>query len=241
MNSRPFLPTAPGRRRAAYTLVELLMALSMTAVVVVAALSGIVTLQKSYAATEQYATGMADQGRLLDYLALDLRRAMTISTAAAPWTMDPDDQGLQINVPDYYHFNASDPQHLFPIANDPIYDPTSGTAYYSSSGAVANPSTAMPHQVVAYRFINGSITRTDPWQPLVSNGTGGYVSSGPVTIAYGMDAFPTLTPDPTDTSGGTVHYSISFHSTFQPLATANTTDDITLHNVTFVRSNNLTH
>ena len=74
--------------RAAYTLVELMMAMAMTAVVVVAALSGIVALQKSYAATEQYASGMADQARLLDYLALDLRRAMTISATATPWTME---------------------------------------------------------------------------------------------------------------------------------------------------------
>ena len=131
--------------RAAYTLVELMMATSMTAVIVVAVLSGIVTLQKSYTATEQYATGMADQQRLLDYLALDLRRAMTISTSATPWTLDADGKGLQINVPDYYRFNVSDPQHLFPIANDPIYDSITGTSYYNSGGAVANVAGVMPH------------------------------------------------------------------------------------------------
>ena len=226
--------------RAAYTLVELLMATSMTAVILVAALSGVVTLQRSYTATEQYATGMADQERLLDSLALDLRRAMAISTSATPWTMDLDGQGLQINVPDYYHFNVNDPQHLFPVANDPIYDPATGISYYSSGGAVANVAGVLPHQTVVYRFSNGAITRTDPWQPRVANGTGGYQSSGPVTLAYGMDAFPTLTPDPADASGGTVRYNLTFHSTFQPLATANATNAITLHNVTFVRSKNLT-
>lgn len=223
----------------AYTLVELMMAMSMTAVVVVAALSGLVALQKSYSATEQYATGMADQARLLDYLALDLRRAMTISTTASPWIMDADGQGLTINVPDYYRFNPSDPQHLYPIVNDPIYDATTGTAYYSSSGAVANVAGVMPHQVVAYRFANGAITRSDPWQPLVSSGAGTYKAAGPVTVASGMDAFPTLTADPTDTSGGTVRYNLGFHSTFQPLATANASNAIILHNVTFVRSKNL--
>ncbi len=229
--------SVPGRM--AYTLIELMMAVAMTAVILVAALSGIVALQKSYAATEQYGTGLADQTRLLDYLALDLRRAMTISTSAAPWTMDADGQGLKINVPDYYRFNASDTRRQFPIANDPIYDPTTGTAYYNSGGAVANVAKVMPHQVIAYRFSNGAISRTDPWLPLIANGTGGYVSTGPVTIAYGMDAFPTLTPDPADSSGGTVRYSITFHSTFQPLATANSSNAITLHNVTFVRSKNL--
>ena len=227
------------KRAAAYTLVELMMAAAMTAVVLVAALSGIVALQKSYVATEQYGTGVADQTRLLDYLALDLRRATAFSATTAPWVMDADGQGLTINVPDYYHFNPSDPQHLFPIANDPIYDPTSGTAYYSSSGAVTNAATALPHQVVSYRFTNGTITRADPWQPLVSKG-GVYAAAGPVAIANGMDAFPTLTPDPADTSGGTVHYNITFHANFQPLATINPTNVITLHNVTFVRSKNLT-
>ena len=227
-------------RAAAYSLLELLIATTMTAVVLVAALSGIVGLQKSYAATEQYASGTADQARVLDYLALDLRRATTISATAAPWTIDPDGQGLQVNLPDYYHFNASDPQHLFPVASVPVYDPTSGTAYYTSTGApVANAATSLPHQTIAYRFVNGSITRTDPWLPLVSDGAGGYTSSGPVTIAYGMDAFPTLTPDPTDLSGGTVRYNITFHSTFQPLATANVSNVITLHSVTFVRSKDL--
>ncbi len=227
-------------KRSAYTLLELLIALTMVAVVLVAALSGIVGLQKSYAATEQYASGAADQARVLDYLALDLRRAMTISPTATPWTMDPDAQGLQVNVPDYYHFNTSDPQHLFPIANVPVYDPATGTAYYTATGApVSNAGTSLPHQTIAYRFINGSITRTDPWLPLVSDGAGGYTSSGPVTIAYGMDAFPTLTPDPADISGGTVRYNITFHSTFQPLATANATNVIALHNVTFVRSKDL--
>ncbi len=226
---------------AAYTLVELMMAMSITAVVVVAALGGVVSLQKSYSATEQYATGIADQERLLDYLALDLRRAMTISTGTAPWTMDADGQGLQINVPDYYHFGDSDPQHQFPVVNDPTYDPSSGSAYYNSTGAVANVAGVLPHQTIAYRFTNGSITRTDPWLPLVANGSGGYAASGPVTIAYGMDAFPTITPDPTDASGGTVRYNVTFHATFQPLATINSTNAITLHNVTFVRSKNLAH
>ena len=233
--------SAQGRKAtSAYTLVELMMAVAMTAVILVAALSGVVSLQKSYASTEQYGIGMADETRLLDYLALDLRRAMSISATTAPWTTDPDGQGLKINVPDYYRFNPSDTQHLFPIANDPVYDASTGTAYYNSTGKVAGTGGALPYQVIAYRFSNGAITRSDPWQPLVSNGYGSYVPAGPVTIAASMDAIPTLTADPTDASGGTVRYNVTFHATFQPLATANSSNAVTLHNVTFVRSKNLT-
>ena len=120
------------RIRHAYTLVELMVAMSMTAVLLVAVLFAVVTLQHSYAATESYATAQADQARLLDALTLDLRRAVPTAVGAPPYAMDPDGQGLQINVPDYYQFSASDPQHLSPVAVRPSYNPTTGTAYYNS-------------------------------------------------------------------------------------------------------------
>ena len=218
-----------GGIEAAFTLVELMIGMTMTAIVVVAAFTGVISLQKSYSASEQYATGLADQMRLLDYLALDLRRAVN------PPVMDADDQGVQIVVPDYYRFNSSDPQHLYPIANDAALNPTGSAAVYFDPAAPT-----VTTQTIAYRFLNGSITRNDPWQPLVLSG-GTYISSGPVTIASNMDAFPTITVDPNDPAGATMHYNVTFHSSFQPLATANATNAITLHNVTFVRSKNLAH
>ena len=233
------LPSAPARA-AAYTLLELMVAMTMTAIVLVATLTGVVALQKSYAATEEYATGLADQARLLDYLAQDLRRAVAGpangSTAAQPaWVMDADDQGLTINVPNYYRFNASDPQHSFPVPNDPVYDPTTGIVTYQDPS-----NSSLTTQKISYRFLSGSITRTDPWQPLAYNAAkGGYVSTGPVTIATNMDQFPTITPDASQTDGSVVHYRVTFHSIFQNLATANDSDQIILHNVTFIRSKDL--
>ena len=103
----------------------------MLAVVLVATLSGVVALEQSYSATEEYATGLADQMRLLDFLAQDLRRA------TVPPVMDNDNQGVQITVPNYYRFNASDPQHLFPIPNDAQVNSTGTPAVYFDP---ANPS-----------------------------------------------------------------------------------------------------
>ncbi len=237
------IPRLPARRRAAaFTLLELMVAMTMTAIVLVATLSGVISLQKSYASTEEYANGLADQMRLLDYLAQDLRRAVAVpangTTAAQPaWVMDTDDQGVTINVPNYYRFNASDPQHLFPVPNDPVFAPTTGVVTYQDP---SNP--AVTTQQVYYHFVGGSITRTDPWQALVySSKTGGYVSTGAVTVASNMDAFPTITADPSQTDGSVVHYNVTFHSIFQNLAVAGNTNAITLHNVTFIRSNNLAH
>ena len=243
MNARlPSPAPFPGRRRprAGFTLVEVMVAATLTLVLLVAVLGAVVALQKSYVATENFATGLADQMRLLDYLALDLRRAVSPGTGVSPWIMDTDGQGLKITVPDYYSFNASDPQHLFPVSNPPTYDAGAGTAYYSSTGATTAATAA--YQTIAYRYTNGVITRTDPWAPLVSNGKGGYLSAGAVTIVTTMTAFPTLTPDATiDTTGGTLRYNISFFSNYQPYAVQNDSDTIILHNVTFVRSKNLSN
>ncbi len=236
------LPPLARSRAAAFTLLELMVAATMTAIVLVATLTGVVALQKSYAATEEYANGLSDQARLLDCLAQDLRRAVAVpasgSTAAQPaWALDADGQGLTINVPNYYHFNSSDPQHSFPVANDPFYDPTTGNITYPDP-----TNSATTTQKIAYRFAGGAITRADPWQPLVySSKTGKYASASVVTMASNMDAFPTIKADPVQTDGSVVHYNVTFHSIFQNLAAANNTDAITLHGVTFIRSKNLAH
>ena len=223
-------PSPPQDDLAAYTLVELLVAMTMTAVIAVASLTGVVVLQKSYSASEEYATGMADQMRLFDYLALDLRRAVS------PPVMDADGQGIQIVVPDYYRFATSDAQHLSPIANVAVPNATGDGAVYCDPAAPT-----VTTQTIAYRYLNGAISRTDPWQPLMANGSGGYVNAAPSVIATNMDAFPTIAVDPADSTGATLHYNVTFHATFQPLATANSTTAITLHNVTFVRSKDLSH
>ena len=234
------------RRQAGFTFVEVMIAASLTLVLLVAALSGVVTLQKSYVASENYATGLADEMRLLDYLALDLRRAVSPGTGLAPWALDADGQGLKVTVPDYYSFNSSDPQHLFPVANPPIIDPTTGTVYYASPATATTPAATSAataiYKVIAYRYTNGLLTRDDPWAPLVPDGFGGYQSAGPVTIATTMTAFPTIAPDTTiDTTGSILRYAISFYSSYQTFSPQNASDTISMHNLTFVRSKNLTH
>lgn len=250
--TRAYAARPDGLRRrwvSGFTLIEVMIGACLTSVLLVAALSGVVALQKSYSATESYGTGLADQIRLLDYLALDLRRAVASSATVEPWSLDGDGNGIKITVPDYFRFNSNDPQHLFPVANDAILDPSTGVAYYSS--AVSSGTTAatvpptIPYQTIAYRYnpTLGVITRSDPWQPLVPDGTGKYKSNGPIVVATSMDAFPAITKD-TDvdaTGGSVVRYNITFYSTFQPLAVrgSNNTSSITLHNKTFIRSKNL--
>ena len=162
------------QRTEAFTLMEVMVASTMTAVLLVCVLCGVVSLQHSYAAIEEYAAGQADQSRLLDCLALDLRRSIQLNGSANCYTVDPDGQGLKITVPDLYRFAANDPQHLFPIIVVPTYDATTQTAYYNGSAATVPAGGPYPAKGVAYRFnaVDGSITRSDPWAPLLAKGPG---------------------------------------------------------------------
>ena len=229
--------------RTPFTLVEVMVVATMTAILLVCTLFGIVSLQYGYTSTEEYGAGQADQSRLLDLLALDLRRGIQLSGSTTCYAMDPDGQGLKITVPDLYSFSPSDPQHLSSLLVTPTYDATTQTAFYNGSGTQVAPGGPYPSQVIDYRFnsANGSITRSDPWAPLVASGKAGYTAAAPVVIANNMEAFPAITPDPADISGNTVHYSVSFRSTFQTLSTTSTGTSITLSNVTFIRSKNLAH
>ena len=236
----PAATRAGGRR--GFTLMEVLVATMMTAVLLVCVLTGTISLQHAYASTEEYSAGQADQARLLDYLALDLRRGVQLSGNANCYVVDPDGQGLKITVPDLYRFATNDTQHLFPVLVTPIYDATTGTAYYNGSNAKVASGGPYPSKVITYRFnaADGSVLRTDPWAPLLA-GSKGLSQAAPTVIASNLEAFPRIIPDASDIAGNTVRYGVSFHSTFRTGSTTQDGTDITLHHVTFIRSKNLAH
>src|ERR1700759_3598554 len=64
---------------AAFTLAEICVSVGIGTAVLAAFTYGSVALQRSFAAIEDYTKGMNDQMRISDYLALDMRRAYTIS------------------------------------------------------------------------------------------------------------------------------------------------------------------
>lgn len=188
------------RGRSALASAEGLVVVAMTAVIVLLAITGIVSLRQTGPASEAYATAMADQRRVLNALTRDLQSAVT------PATMDTDEQGIKIAVPDAYGFGPDDPRHRSPVAAD-------GRAW--------------PPARVAYRYFNGAITRTDPWQPLVRVGDG-YADSGPVTISTSANAFPTVLLDAAAGPADPSRYRVTFHSPVEPLADTNSTRVITL-------------
>ena len=81
---------------AGFTLLETLIATGFAGVIIGAFLTSTLVLQRSFRATEAYSASKRDQMRLTDYLALDLRRALTVQTATTGSTL------LSVTIPDYY-------------------------------------------------------------------------------------------------------------------------------------------
>jgi prepilin-type N-terminal cleavage/methylation domain-containing protein len=107
------------RNRLGFTLVELLFAVAVTSLVIAGATAGILSLQRSFARSKQYAYGMNDASRLVDYVSRDLRNAVKISrrtsgvaTRLGSGTLTPfevtDVNELVLFVPDYFVSNVPD-------------------------------------------------------------------------------------------------------------------------------------
>src|SRR5262245_24986910 len=81
-------------RRSGMTLVEILIAMSVTSIMVAGLTLGSMMLHRSFRAVRHHATNQIQQLRLMDYISLDLRRAVKIDKRT--------DGGMNMQVPSYY-------------------------------------------------------------------------------------------------------------------------------------------
>ena len=77
----------------AFTLTELLVSMTVALIIIAVLLSGSIALQRNFSASMQYVRSQTEQIRVLDYMASDLRRALTVSTTNGQ---------LQLTIPDFY-------------------------------------------------------------------------------------------------------------------------------------------
>ena len=112
--TRPF---APNSSRAAFTIVEMMVAAAAGLLLIGVVSSASIGVQRSISATSQCATSMNNENRLLDYVAQDLRRAVRVGTIASGTYATArnissfsitDSAILAINIPDYYGSNTPD-------------------------------------------------------------------------------------------------------------------------------------
>lgn len=113
-----------------FLLPETLISMSIFSAISLALMMGFVSLERSFAATTNFATSHTDAMRVSDYLALDLRRALSIQSTQNDTT---------IAVPAYYDANGNPQTPTLDGAGGVSYG-TSGTVvqvrYYLFSGTI---------------------------------------------------------------------------------------------------------
>jgi len=174
---------------AGFTLSEMLVTLSLSSIVLAAAITSGISLQKSFSAVDNYFTTHMQQIRIIDYLNRDVKRGLIVTTSV-------DLQTVTMSVPNYI-IQTGDPEA---VANPALVGtPRTPTVAYTTSGWQVNY-TASPATVV-YSISGNSILRTE----------NGVVT----TIASSTDQ---LVPKNTDTELANTEYA-NTTVTFRPIFT----------------------
>ena len=131
------------------TFSETLISLSLSSIILAAAITSGVGLQKSFNAIDNYFATHMQQIRIIDYLARDVKRGLIVTTSV-------DLQTVTVTVPNYI-IQSGDPEA---IANPSLVGtPRTPTIAYTSSGLQVNYSAAT--STVAYSVSGTSILRTE--------------------------------------------------------------------------------
>lgn len=128
--------------RAGITIPDLIVSTAITAVLAAGMLTTITTLQKSTAASLHYSESQVRQARILDHVARDLRRALSVTVDSTNGS-----ERITVTIPDYY---GSDGR-----ARDPIIV-GSGIAYGGVGAAI--PVSYYQRAGTFYRNVNGTET-----------------------------------------------------------------------------------
>jgi type II secretory pathway component PulJ len=136
-------------RNAGFTFAETLISVSISSIVLAAAIASSVSLQKSFSAVDNYFATHVQQVRIIDYLNRDVNRGLSVTTSV-------DLQTVTINVPNY----IIRPGDSEAVANPSLIGtPRTATVAYTSSGPQINYGTST--STVVYSVNNSSIQRTE--------------------------------------------------------------------------------
>jgi Tfp pilus assembly protein FimT len=192
MKTTTLLTNRSGR---AFTLVEMLMTIASSSIVLASLIIGGVALQRSFAAMEGYSIAQGDQLRVSDYIAMDVRRALTASV--------DNNNVLIVTIPNYYDANNDNPKWANAHAVAPSFG-ANGAIQYGAGAA-----TIKYYQLASnfIREVNGTVNI------IARNVSSFTVSPQDLTSSVGCSITfaPTFTylPGPGPVSGTTV-YSNTF-------------------------------
>jgi prepilin-type N-terminal cleavage/methylation domain-containing protein len=175
------------QKMAGFTLSELLVTISLSSIVLAAAVTCGITLQKSFNATDNYLATHIQQVRIIDYLNRDVKRGLVVTTSV-------DLQSVTMALPSYL-IQTGDTEAL--TNSSLVGTPRTPTISYTSSGWQVNYGAA--NTSVVYSINGNSILR-------IENGV-------VTTIAASTDQ---LVPSTTDVELANTEYS-STTVTFMPI------------------------
>jgi prepilin-type N-terminal cleavage/methylation domain-containing protein len=176
-------------KTAGFTLGEMMLSVAISSVILAAALTSMVSLEKSFNAVDNYFGTHMQQIRIIDYLNRDVKRGLAVTTSV-------DLQSITVSVPNYI-IQAGDPEAVADAST--IGTPRTPTIVYTQTGPQVNY-TVTPMTVV-YAINGTAITRTE----------NGVVT----TIASSTDQ---LVPQTTDVELANTEYA-NTSVTFNPIFT----------------------
>ena len=110
-------------------LLELVVSCSVSVVLIGIGLIASISIQRCFNASMLYAKSQAQQSRVLDYMALDLRRSTTVGSEGSGSA-----RVLKLTIPDYYDA-AGQPRTPVIQGGMPKYSPTDVNIRYYLSGS----------------------------------------------------------------------------------------------------------
>ncbi len=130
MRQRSNRRLASDKAVAGFLLSEMMISTLIFASISLGLLMGFTALERNYSASSDFALNHADQMRISDYLALDLRRALALQAATNDTT---------ISIPNYYDASGN-PQTPALDGNGGVYYGAAGSSvsihYYLSGGTI---------------------------------------------------------------------------------------------------------
>jgi prepilin-type N-terminal cleavage/methylation domain-containing protein len=192
-----------------FTLYELLVAMSISSVVVGAAMTSGIALQKSFKAVDSYFGTHMQQIRIIDYLSRDVKRGLIVTTSASL-------QSVTVTIPNYL-IQSGDPEA---IANPLLVGtPRTPTITSTPSGLQVNYGST---STVVYSVNGNSIVR-------IENGV-------VTTIASSTDQ---LVPTTTDVELANTEYtksSVTFMPIFTSSGSAAQRSGTALYTTSYLRN-----
>jgi len=180
------------KARAGFTLVEIMVSVGCGSLILAALMAASVGLQRSFAAVEGYSTAEGNQLRVLDYIAMDCRRALSASVAS---------NTLTLTVAGYYQANGTAYAPAFNSTTNAVQY-NGGATYtiqYSQSGSnfvrTVGPTATWPTGNTATAIATNVSSFTVALQDLTS------------TVSCSITFSPSFTdsPGPGPIAGTTVH------------------------------------